>query len=131
MSHRVIISIASNRSQREKLAAARYELSFMLDEPQFTTELWTEPVGRHHKGTLYLNQLVRAGYEGTLADLTARLKELEVKLGRTELERRQGIVAIDLDLMLFDNERLHLVDWERSYILKLITEFEGYEESAK
>jgi 2-amino-4-hydroxy-6-hydroxymethyldihydropteridine diphosphokinase len=121
MPHHVIISIASNHSQHEKLAAARYELCQILDNPKFTTELWTEPMGRH-KESLYLNQLVAASYEGTETGLNARLKQLEIKLGRTEQERRFGIVDIDLDLLLFDNDRLHLRDWERPYIQQLIKE---------
>ena len=122
MTHHVIISIASNRNQSEKLAAARNELNQILDAPQYTSELWTEPVGRRRTRSLYLNQLVNANYEGTQEGLTARLKQIEVQLGRTDQERLRGIVDIDLDLLLFDNERLHLRDWERPYIQQLIKE---------
>ena len=34
--------------------------------------------------------------------------------------RRHGIVPIDLDLLLYDDERFHLQDWERSYIKDLL-----------
>ena len=52
-----------------------------------------------------------------------RLKEMEKEMGRTPEEREQGIVRIDLDLLLFDQQRYHERDWERDYIRRLLDDF--------
>ena len=68
----------------------------------------------------YLNQLCKgttAFGEGLLCEV---LKETEKRLGRTKNE--DGIVAIDLDLLQYDNQRHHLRDWDRNYVKDLINE---------
>lgn len=125
MNHRVIISIASNRNQRKNLATAREHLREVLTAVSFTSELWTEPYGTHHSNTLYLNQLAHGVFEGTMSELVTRLKQLETAMGRTEQERRMGIVEIDLDLMRYDHQRMHLSDWDRPFFQKLILELDN------
>lgn len=121
MSHEVIISIASNRCQCLKLAAARRQLDRLLYASCYTAELWTEPMGSSHRsGRLYLNQLVKAQYDGSLSELVDSLKLIEVKLGRSEQHRQLGLVDIDLDVLRFGDTRLHLSDWERPYIQNLL-----------
>jgi len=73
-----------------------------------------------HFGRFYINQLVSAETTLSSEDLTSRLKDTEKCLGRTPELRRHGIVPIDLDLLLYDDKRFHLQDWERSYIKDLL-----------
>ena len=68
----------------------------------------------------YLNQLCQgttALGEGLLCEV---LKEIEKRLGRTRNE--DGIVAIDLDLLQYDNKQYHLRDWGRDYVKNLLNE---------
>jgi 2-amino-4-hydroxy-6-hydroxymethyldihydropteridine diphosphokinase len=124
MAHHVIISIASNRNQKYNLAQARKYLDEMLLDTTYTKEMWTEAYGEHN-GTIYLNQLVYATCESTASELVSRLKQTETIMGRTENDRRMGIVEIDLDLMRFDHQRFHLTDWERPYIQELVLEIDN------
>ena len=124
MLHHVLISIASNRDQRHRLEQARAELSEILNNPTFTSQLWTEPYNTRRSSALYLNQLVHGTYPGTMSQLVTALKQLEVKLGRTEQDRLLGIVEIDLDLMLYDHQRMHLSDWDRPFIQQLVHEMD-------
>ena len=48
------------------------------------------------------------------------LKETERRLGRTHNE--DGIVAIDLDLLQYDDQKYHLRDWNRDYVKNLLNE---------
>jgi 2-amino-4-hydroxy-6-hydroxymethyldihydropteridine diphosphokinase len=116
--------MASNRDQRNKLAKAREELCEILNGPSFTSQIWTEPINSRRSSALYLNQLVHGTYPGTMSELVTTLKQLEVKMGRTEQDRLLGIVEIDLDLMLYDHQRMHLSDWDRPYIQKLVHEMD-------
>ena len=117
--HEVIISLASNEQQEQHMQAARTQLSMLLNDLQFTTEHWTEPVNTHRKEP-YLNQLCRGTTAFSANLLEEVLKETEKRLGRTHNE--DGIVAIDLDLLQYDDERYHLRDWGRDYVKDLIKE---------
>ena len=117
--HHIIISLASNHHPEANLEAARAQLSQLLTELHFTRTIYTEPIGSLCQAQ-YLNQLC----EGTTALgfnlLNEVLKEIEKRLGRTHNE--DGIVAIDLDVLAYDDERHNLRYWERSYAKDLINE---------
>ena len=117
--HEVIISLASNEQQEQHMQAARTQLGMLLKDLQFTTAHWTEPINTHRKEP-YLNQLCRGTTTFSANLLEEVLKETEKRLGRTHNE--DGIVAIDLDLLQYDEDRYHLRDWERNYVKDLIKE---------
>ena len=117
--HQIIISLASNKNQEARLEAAREQLVQLLTECHFTSAMWTEPIHSSRKEP-YLNQLCMGTTslgEGLLCEV---LKETEKRLGRTKNE--DGIVAIDLDLLQYDERRHHLRDWERNYVKDLLNE---------
>ena len=117
--HEVIISLASNENQVANLAKAREQLTQLMAEVHFTSAIWTEPVNTSRKEP-YLNQLCKgttAFGEGLLCEV---LKETEKRIGRTRNE--DGIVAIDLDLLQYDDQRHHLRDWGRDYVKNLLSE---------
>ena len=122
--HQILISLASNENQEAHLAAAREQLTQLLTECHFTSAIWTEPIGHSSMSNgqcpMYLNQLCQgttALGEGLLCEV---LKETEKRLGRTR--NKDGIVAIDLDLLQYDNKQYHLRDWGRDYVKKLLNE---------
>ena len=122
--HQILISLASNENQEAHLAAAREQLTQLLTECHFTSAIWTEPIGHSSMSNgqcpMYLNQLCQgttALGEGLLCEV---LKEIEKRLGRTRNE--DGIVAIDLDLLQYDERKHHLRDWERNYVKNLLNE---------
>ena len=117
--HQIIISLASNSNQEANLQAARSQLTQLLTEVHFTSAIWTEPVNCIRKEP-YLNQLCRATTAFSMNLLNEVLKETEKRLGRTHNE--DGIVAIDLDLLQYDEEQDHLRDWSRSYVKDLMNE---------
>lgn len=130
--HSCIISLAANCNQKENLAEARQRLGQILFDVQYTRELWTKPVGssvstptparqeENHSECKYLNQLAYAHTELECDKLEQALKAMEREMGRTDADRRQGIVRIDLDLMKYDDTRHHTQDWERPYITELL-----------
>ena len=117
--HQIIISLASNSNQEANLQAARSQLTQLLTEVHFTSAIWTEPVNCIRKEP-YLNQLCRATTAFSMNLLSEVLKETEKRLGRTHNE--DGIVAIDLDLLQYDEEQHHLRDWSRNYVKDLMNE---------
>ena len=119
--HHVIISMATNRFQKKNLSKARRCLEEILFDVHFTAEYWTEPVNTERKDT-YLNQLAEGHTPLDEAELNEKLKATEVHFGRTQAKRSLGIVPIDLDILLYDQQRRHLRDWDRPYLQQLIGE---------
>ena len=119
--HQVVISLAANRFQKKNLSRARQRLGEVLSDVCFTAEHWTQPMNTSRKDA-YLNQIATGTTTMDEATLNDWLKDTELQFGRTEAKRRLGIVPIDLDLLLFDDERRHLSDWERPYVKNLMAE---------
>ena len=117
--HSILLSLASNHEQEKNLSEARKALTQVLISPDYTPAIWTEPYGKK-EGALYLNQLVSAQTDLDNDELNCRLKEIEKAQGRDDEARRQGLVPIDLDLLLYDQQRFHLRDWQRPYIQQLL-----------
>ncbi len=115
----IIISLASNVQQEENLWEARKRLQQILSDITFSQELWTDPIGRHQERK-YLNQLAFAKSNWEADVLVEKLKEMELSMGRTAVCRAQGIVPIDLDLLLHGEQQFHLSDWERPYVKNLL-----------
>ena len=122
MKHQILLSLAANIQQKENMAEARHRLSALIDDTCYTPEQWTEPIG-NSRPDKYLNQLVRATTTLSADELQQRCKEIETAMGRSAEERRQGIVRIDIDLLLHDGRRYHERDWERDYIKQLLPLF--------
>ncbi len=117
--HKVILSLASNYQQQDNLAEAHRRLDLMLRCRRYTEAIWTEPINAR-RPNLYLNQLLYAETTLRVEELQQALKDIELDMGRTADDRREGLVRIDLDLLQYDDERFHLRDWERPYVKKLL-----------
>lgn len=119
MLHQILISLASNYDQQQNLQEARRRLLQAFVECRFSESIWTEPVNAR-RPDLYMNQLLWCATSMTVNELQLWLKEQEQQMGRTDEDRTQGIVRIDLDLLQYDERRYHLRDWERDYVKKLL-----------
>jgi 2-amino-4-hydroxy-6-hydroxymethyldihydropteridine diphosphokinase len=121
--HHVILSLAANRYQKSNLAKARQCLGELLTDLRYTDEQWTEPLSAKRRD-LYLNQLAEGRTTLTLEELNRRLKQIETDFGRTPEKRQRGIVPIDLDILLYDDQRLHERDWQRPYVADLLQQLQ-------
>ena len=122
MTHKVIISLATNRFQKANLSKARCCLEEQLSDLRFSSELWTQPVGNAQRRDAYLNQLVAGTTNMDEESLNKWLKQVELNYGRTQAKRLLGIVPIDLDILEFDGQQRHSHDWERPYVKDLLGE---------
>lgn len=112
-----LLSLGSNFEAPDHMQAAVKELCALFSNLTFTRPIWTDPIG--HEGPQYLNILVKGetdlGYEA----LNAKLKATESRLGRVRHDPHHR-VAIDIDILQIDEERYHLSDWQRSYVVLLL-----------
>ena len=70
----------------------------------------------------FLNMLCFASTSLSRSEVTGVLKRIELMCGRKPGDKEQGIIKMDADLLLYGTERLHLSDWDRSYIQKLLSQ---------
>lgn len=113
MTHNVIIALGSNVS-KENLALCRPLLDEYMKVDRASGVITTEAIGI--QSAPYANQLLSGTTAETLDSLTRLTKDTESALGR---KRGTGFVSIDIDILQYDDVRLHLHDWEREYVKQL------------
>ena len=113
MTHNVIIALGSNVS-KDNLALCRPLLDEYMKVDRASGVITTDAIGM--QSPPFANQLLSGTTCKTLDELTRLTKDTEVALGR---KRGTGIVSIDIDILQYDDIRLHLSDWEHEYVKQL------------
>lgn len=118
----IIISIGSNYNQKENISFAKKKLAGMLGEQtSFTRDMWTEPVGIQSEK--FINCICISTTRHTLLQLTKAFKQLEKKCERSKKNDLISKIPLDIDILLYGNQRYHEKDWERQYIEELLNDF--------
>ena len=118
----IIISIGSNYNQKENISFAKKKLAGMLGEQtSFTRDMWTEPVGIQSEKLI--NCICISTTRHTLLQLTKAFKQLEKKCERSKKNDLISKIPLDIDILLYGNQRYHEKDWERQYIQELLNDF--------
>lgn len=118
----IIISIGSNYNQKENISFAKKKLAGMLGEQtSFTRDMWTEPVGIQSEK--FINCICVSTTRHTLLQLTKAFKQLERKCERSKKNDLINKIPLDIDILLYGDQRYHEKDWERQYIQELLNDF--------
>lgn len=118
----IIISIGSNYNQKENISFAKKKLTGMLGEQtSFTRDMWTEPVGIQSEK--FINCICISSTKHTLLQLTKAFKQLERKCERSKKNDLINKIPLDIDILLYGDQRYHEKDWERQYIQELLNNF--------
>lgn len=126
--HRVIVSLGSNAEAERMLGLAEELLSKVMEVEGCSQRLWTEACGMPQEAPEWVSNrflnMILAGYtQYSAEELQQSFKSIELRMGRHEHEKRQGVVRIDIDLLAYDNLRLHPDDWQRDYVKRLTAPF--------
>ena len=117
--HNVLIALGSNTGNRQgNLSEAFLKCKDFIQTNRLSPVIETKPIG--HTNNPYLNQLFSGTTSLTLEKLLDNTKRIENEMGRDRSNR--GNVAIDIDIILYDQQKLHFTDWERDYIKQLLTQ---------
>lgn len=115
--HNVILALGSNvADSQQQLEKALRLCNPLVSIKQTTPVVVTAAIGI--TAPPFANQMVRGTTLLPLQELNEKLKDIELQLGR---KRSGNIIAIDIDIMQYDEQRLHPDDWDRQYIKTLIT----------
>jgi 7,8-dihydro-6-hydroxymethylpterin-pyrophosphokinase (HPPK) len=109
-----VISVGSNSSDREWQVeqAIEYLLSTLTDGCASSVY---ETKALNGKDAPYYNCVVLGKTDLSLEELTGQLKEYETKAGRDDMSRIEGIVPIDLDIVIWDGRIIRNDDFEKTY----------------
>ena len=117
--HNVLIALGSNTGNRQgNLSEALVKCKDFIQTNRLSPVIETKPIG--HTNNPYLNQLFSGTTSLTLEKLLDNTKRIENEMGRDRSNR--GNVAIDIDIILYDQQKLHITDWERDYLKQLLTQ---------
>lgn len=119
-----IISLGSNMLPEYHIDQAVCLLRQTFGELIVTRQLWTEPVGME-SSCKFLNMLVMASTAWSMQQVQDELKRIEVLCGRKPEDKAKGIVVVDADLLLYNDKRCHLNDWQRDYVKILMAELDA------
>lgn len=119
--HEIIIALGSNHDAHNAIASAIERLKDFIYNIQPTRMLDNGSVG-FIIPCIFTNALVKGYTELGKEELERQLKLIEKELGRSKEKDSTGIIALDLDLLKYDEVILHANDWNREYIKILFKE---------
>lgn len=115
----IIMALGSNFNQTENMCSAKAAIKKHFALARFTGAVWTEPEDMESKER-FLNCLCRVTTQDDIAHVNSFLKETEKEIGRTPEGSKKGIIAIDMDILKFNDAIMHEKDWQRGYIKELM-----------
>ena len=119
--HDILIAIGTNViADRIRFVEVHLELCF--ENVRFTHTIPTEPIGERFKGKQFFNAVMAGNTNMAMSEVEEQLKRIEQLAGNTLDKRNMGVVEADIDLLMYDDVKLHEKDWQRSYIKELVEE---------
>ena len=118
--HHCLLCIGSNTNRFTQLSDPRKVLSEAFPDIHFGELMERQAIGNGFYSP-FSNQLAR--FTTTLSSESVHnlFKELERHSGRLPGDKAQGIVKLDIDLLVFDNKVLKPEDMKREYIRRGIS----------
>ena len=119
--HDILIALGTNViADRIRFVETCLEQSF--EDVRFTQTIPTEPIGERFKGKQFYNAVMAGKTFMARNEVVEQLKRIEQLAGNTQDKRNMGVVEADIDLLMYDDEKLHEKDWQRPYIKELVEE---------
>lgn len=115
--NKLIISLGSNSRDRElQMECAVQHLTQILSKTVMS-DIYESPA---HNGVdaPYLNAVMLASTTKSIEEINAAFKQWEIECGRTAVSKQQGIIPIDLDVVVWNGEVIRATDYSRDYVSK-------------
>ncbi len=113
--NKLLLSIGTNSSDREWQMSQAIKQMKQIFKKTITSEIYEVPA---HNGidSPYLNTVMLATTPMPLEEVVAALKQWETICGRTPASKQQGVIPIDIDVVVWNNEVIRPIDYSRSYV---------------
>ena len=117
--HDILIAIGTNVIA-DRIRFVEVHLEQCFENVRFTQIIPTEPIGERFKGMQFFNAVMAGNTNMAMSEVEEQLKRIEQLAGNTQDQRNMGVVEADIDLLMYDDVKLHEKDWQRSYIKELV-----------
>ena len=117
--HDILIAIGTNVIA-DRIRFVEVHLEQCFENVRFTQIIPTEPIGERFKGKQFFNAVMAGNTNMAMSGVEEQLKRIEQLAGNTLDKRNMGVVEADIDLLMYDDVKLHEKDWQRSYIKELV-----------
>lgn len=117
--HDILIAIGTNVIA-DRIRFVEVHLEQCFENVRFTQIIPTEPIGERFKGKQFFNAVMAGNTNMAMSEVEEQLKLIEQLAGNTLDKRNMGVVEADIDLLMYDDVKLHEKDWQRSYIKELV-----------
>ena len=121
--HRCLISIGSNTNRDVNIKLAQKELSIHFKGIYFGKEQDTIPIGMSNSAH-FTNQLAKCSTTLSIDEVKNIFKKIESQAGRLSDDKMDGIIKLDIDLLIYDNLVLKENDMKKEFIIEGLKEFE-------
>lgn len=119
--HDILIALGTNVIA-DRIRFVEECLEQRFENVRFTQTIPTEPIGERFKGKQFYNAVMAGKTFMARNEVVEQLKRIEQLAGNTQDKRNIGVVEADIDLLMYDDEKLHEKDWQRPYIKELVEE---------
>lgn len=119
--NRAVLGLGSNIDPEKNTQKAADIIRAEFRLVKISTFVRTEPVGFKEQAP-FLNGALLIETELDAASLKARLKEIEIALGRVRTENKNGPRTIDLDILVWNGEVVDDDVYEREFLKSSIKE---------
>ena len=113
--HTCLLCLGSNLDASTRLSAARSALLSHFPDIRFSNEMVTEAIGSGFLSPFH-NQVARLTTSLPAEEVRAILKGIEQAQGRIPEDKANGIVKLDIDLLVYDDGVLKPKDLEREFV---------------
>ena len=113
--HTCLLCLGSNLDGAIRLSAARSALLSHFPDIRFSQEMVTEAIGTGFLSPFH-NQVARLTTSLDAESVRAILKGIEQTQGRLPEDKANGIVKLDIDLLVYDDCVLKPKDMEREFV---------------
>ena len=115
MKHTCLLCLGSNLDGATRLSAARHALLSHFPDIRFSREMVTEAIGTGFLSPFH-NQVARLTTPLSAEEVRGILKQIERDNGRLPEDKANGIVKLDVDLLVYDEVVLKAKDLEREFV---------------
>ncbi|EGK00025.1 2-amino-4-hydroxy-6-hydroxymethyldihydropteridine diphosphokinase [Dysgonomonas gadei] len=117
--NKALLSIGTNEDRESNLSLCHQFLNNIFTDISYSDSSVTMPYGTIYRND-FLNQLAVIYTDRDMDEVIRLLKSIEKDMGRNGADKKNGIVKIDIDLVIWNNSVLKPEDFTRSYIADLL-----------
>ena len=122
--HSCLLCLGSNYNRHLHMEEARKALMELFPTIRFSEEMTTEAIGDKFLSP-FSNQVAKLETSLTIEEIRSLLKKIEKDNERLPEDKGQGIVKLDIDLLMYDDLTLKPNDMEKDYVVKGISSLQA------